>query len=198
MTVGKVGKMFAYDSKDGTYNPLRMDSSSSSIQVIDYEHHEVHGGSTFHAYRGDTLATDDNIWIAITTPNTDKEAHIVWSLYCSGAVTFTITKNFTSYTGGTSQIPQNANQRSISMASDCIVKVGSYGVLADGLSVTGGVEYDKLSIGSGNKSGGSGTHSNEFIPAKNSITVFDILAVGNAIVCDLRIDWYEHTPHAAP
>lgn len=99
-----------------------------------------------------------------------------------------------SYTGGTAFTPQNVNQRGIVPASVCTVKAGSDGALSDGISVTGGTEFDQFQIGSGNKDGGILGTRDEFIPDKNSITVYDILAIGNNIICDLHVSWYEHTP----
>jgi len=61
-----------------------------------------------------------------------------------------------------------------------------------------GTEWDSVGVGSGNKSGAVVGERDEFIPDANSITVYDILAVGNNIVCDLHLSWYEHTPHPAP
>lgn len=181
------------------YNGIRqrqvsIDASTRSLKNISEPHAELHGGNVFHAYRSDTLATGDNIWIALTTPNTDKEAHIVWSLYCAGAIVLTITRAVSSYTGGTAQTPQNAYQRGTVKSSVCTVKVGSDGALSDGIAVTGGTEFDAVGVGSGNKGSNVAGSRDEFIPAKNSITIYDILAVGNNIVCDLHIDWYEHTP----
>lgn len=193
-----MANLFAWDNNDKAFNRARLDSSTSSIQVVDYVHHEAHEKSLFHAYRSDTLATGDNIWIAITTPNNNVESHITWGLYCSGAITLTITRDVTSYTGGTAQTPGNHNQRGTTPASINTVKVGSDGVLTDGISVTGGTEWDQVGVGSGNWSGAILGQRDEFIPDKNSITVYDILAVGNNIVCDLHLSWYEHTPHPAP
>jgi hypothetical protein len=190
--------LFGYDSHDGAFNRLRMDSSVSALQTISQVHHETHAKKLFHAYRSDTLATGDNIWIAITTPDSKKESHITWGLYCAGAIVLTITKGVTSFTGGTAQTPGNHNQRGVVPASVDTVKVGSDGVLTDGIAVTGGDIWDQVGVGSGNKSGAIVGERDEFIPAGNSITVYDILAVGNGIVCDLRVSWYEHTPHPAP
>jgi hypothetical protein len=115
-------------------------------------------------------------------------------MYGAGAVTLDIIRAVTSYTGGVAQTPQNANQRGDPPASICGVKVGSDGGVDDDLVLTGGTVYDSHGLGSGNKGAIISGTRDEFIPAGNSITVYRLTAVGNNIVCDLHISWYEHTP----
>ena len=175
---------------------IRIDESTRSIQTISYVHHEIHAGSNFNAFRSDTLATGDKISVAITTPNTDEEQHVLWSLYCAGAITLIVYDTCTSYTGGTTFTPVNHNQRSTN-SSNCTVKVGSDGALTDAVARSGGTVVDSVGVGSGNKSGGDFSHSNELILSKNAITIYEMVAVGNNIVCNLNVNWYEHTPKAA-
>lgn len=181
-------------TSDNTYQVLRLDPSTHAIKTVGYTHAEIHGKNTFHAYRGDTLATGDTVAIGITTPDTAKEAHIIWSMYGAGEVVMDIVRDVTSFTGGVAQVPQNSNQRGETPASICTVLVGSDGDVDDDLVLTGGTEYDSHVLGSGNKGAASGGSRDEFIPDRDSITVYRLTAVGNGIVCDLHIRWYEHTP----
>jgi hypothetical protein len=178
--------------------PFGVKSSKNRICIyadgpLEHVHHEIHEGNVYHAYRGDTLATNDTIMIAVTTPNTIEEQHMFWELYSSGSITFSILENVTSYTGGTAQTPINNNRRSDN-TSNCTVKVGSDGALADPIVPTGGTVIDQYSFGSGNKSGGTASHEGEFVLERDHIDIYKILAVGNGIVCDLHLSWYEHTP----
>jgi hypothetical protein len=184
-----------YGYNGTNWHPIRIDESTRSIQTVSYPHHEVHGGSMFHAYRGDTLATNDTIIIAITTPAGAKEQHVFWELYSAGGITFDAVRDLTSYTGGTAFTPKNQNHRS-DKTSTCTVEVGSNGALADGITPSGGTEFDKHSFGSGKQSGGSSSHDEETILEAEEIVMYRIAAIGNNIVCDLHVTWYEHTPKA--
>jgi len=175
---------------------ITCDQSTRAINTIGYVHHEIHGGSNYNAFRTDTLATGDKISIAFTTPNTTQEQHAIWGLYCAGAVTLTVYDNCTSYTGGSAFTPVNHNRRSTN-TSTCTVKVGSNGALSDAIARSGGTTIDAIGVGSGNKTGGDFTHEDEFILRINAITIYEMIAVGNNIVCDLHVNWYEHTPKAA-
>lgn len=179
---------------DTTYQVIRIDPSTHAVETITTPHHEIHAKSTFHAYRSDTLATADTIAVAIETPDSAKEAHIVWSLYGAGEVTLDILRDVTSYTGGASVTPETDNQRAPKGVSICTVKVGSDGGVDDDLVITGGTEHDSISLGSGNKTAAQASNRDEFIPEKSTITIYRLTAVGNNILCDLHISWYEHTP----
>lgn len=39
--------ILGYKSSDGTFKPVRLDSSTESLQTVDYSHHEIHSGSHF-------------------------------------------------------------------------------------------------------------------------------------------------------
>lgn len=189
------GNIYAWDSTNEQWTKLRLDKSTSTIQTIDYAHHENHAGNTYRAIRSDTLATNDTIIIAITTPDTTKEQHLQWDCYGAGAIKLEMFRNVTSYTGGTAYTPVNMNDRS-SNTSVCTVKVGSNGALADGIALTGGTAFELTQLGSGSRSGGDAGARNEWILARNEITALKLTAIGNNIVCSLHVHWYEHTPHA--
>lgn len=187
-------EIFGYNGTN--WQNIRIDESTRSIQTISYPHHEIHGGSMFFAQRSDTLATNDVIAIALTTPDTTKEPHIEWSIYSAGQVKLEMLRNVTSYTGGTAYTPVNMNDRSAN-TSVCTVKVGSNGALSDALSITGGTAIELTQIGSGNRASGDGGSREEWILARDEITIFRVTAIGNNIVTSMHLHWYEHTPKAA-
>ena len=184
-----------YGYNGTNWHEARIDTSSRAQTGIGYPHHEAHDGNLYTAYRGDTLATNDTIVIAVTTPAGAEEQHIFWEMYSSGGVIFEILRDVTSYTGGTAFTPRQHHFRS-NNTSNCTVKVGSNGALADGIVLTGGTEWLKRSHGAGRTTGGTTEHDDEHILEESEINGYRITAVSNGIVCDLSLTWYEHTPKA--
>ena len=78
-----------YDDTVGVdpYRELRMDLSTHSLQVVDYAHHEIHSGSSFHVSYSEVTANSDNDVSAIMlkTSNTTKWIHMVVSFNCATA-----------------------------------------------------------------------------------------------------------------
>ncbi len=70
---------------DGTnYDKVRIDSSTNSLQVVDYAHHEVHSGSAFYTEGHTTLADTNNFYASFTTPSGTKYCHIKWAITSNG------------------------------------------------------------------------------------------------------------------
>ncbi|MCP3684583.1 MAG: hypothetical protein GY861_18100 [bacterium] len=73
-----------YGSSAGEDADVRIDSSTDSIQCIDYPHHEVHSGSAFYT-EGHTELDDTNTFYAsFTTPDSAKYGHFRWTITSNG------------------------------------------------------------------------------------------------------------------
>jgi hypothetical protein len=78
-------------TSDTTFKEARLDASTHSLQVIDYEHHEVHSGSAFVAnYSNDVTNIGEMTVIGFNTPNTTKWAHLVFAAESTGGATFAL------------------------------------------------------------------------------------------------------------
>jgi hypothetical protein len=65
---------------DGVARALRIDASTHAMEVIEYEHHEIHGGSSFHChYENLTTNIGEMTAIAFNCPNTTKWVHVTMS-----------------------------------------------------------------------------------------------------------------------
>lgn len=63
---------------DTTQRKVRVDSMTHTLQVIDYAHHEIHGGSTFCTRHYDgTLSNGDTIILAFKVPSGTKKPHLL-------------------------------------------------------------------------------------------------------------------------
>lgn len=66
---------------NGTNNhPIRIDTATRTLQTIDYEHHEIHAGSSFTCHYSNTCTnTNEMTMIAFNTSDTAKWLHLVFN-----------------------------------------------------------------------------------------------------------------------
>ena len=184
------------------WRPIRIDQSTRSLQTIDYAHHEIHAGSSYHAYvYDDTAATGELVNIYIKTANTTKYCHAFAQWSAGGAAIFriyegpTITAN--TGTNGNTIINHNRNSSSTSGCFDNATTpvVGKYGTnvtkTGDGTILL--AEYG----GVGKAASGAGRNESEYILKGNTVYLFEVIAIGNNIALNIGLDWYEHTDQAA-
>jgi len=73
---------------NATFQVPRIDTSTHSFQTIEYEHHEVHSGSSYFTEGHTTLGDGDpdpvNFYASFQTPDNAKWGHFVWSVTSSG------------------------------------------------------------------------------------------------------------------
>lgn len=195
LEVGQVdqARLYGYDDENERWVPVITDLILGNLVTMSLEHHKVHEGHLFNAYRSDTLASGDSIWIALTTPDSTTEHHLDWTVDVGGECSLDIIEDVESYTGGTDFTPVNRNRRSNNTSTITTCKVGSNGNETDGLSLTGGTTINERKVSSGKTSSAEITRR-EWILKRNSITVVRLTAVTNNISCGVRVYWYEVTP----
>lgn len=184
INIGKVG------ITDGTSGiSASVDDSTESLQVVEYEHHEIHAGSYYRAgFQKDIPNGGTAIW-AITTPDTTKEIHFRPAVDVELEALIMFYKNPTSVTGGTSITPRNAN-RNFPDASVAVV------VSDPTINTSGAVVLENLVEGSGKSSGGDSSSAFEWVLKRNTTYVMVVTnrATGASNECNIRNNWYEHTP----
>jgi hypothetical protein len=177
-------------SNDPYYNDIRMDASTHSIQVIDYVHHEVHAGNVYRAGMNYTLANGDVATICVTTPDTTKWSHVVWTLTATADGTFAVLEDVTSYTGGAAVTPLNHNRNSTNTSVN-VCKRGMTGVSP--ITLTGGTTILSASLSTGKGDVVESSHESEFILKQNSIYAFRYTNGTSANIIRFVLEWYEHT-----
>ena len=176
--------------KDFIERPLRVDSSTHSIQIIDYAHHEVHSGSSYRTGMNYTLANGDIAILCLTTPDTTKWSHMTWTLTATADGTFAVLEDVTSYTGGAAVVPLNHNRNSLN-ASGNVCKRGMTGVSLP--TLTGGTQILGASLSTGKGDIVEASHAAEFILKQDSIYAFKYTNGTSANTIRLVLEWYEHT-----
>lgn len=199
---GKLSSKSSLQGYNGTnYQPVRIDTSTRSLQIIDYAHHEIHAGSSYHAFVYDnTAATGELVNIYIKTASTTKYCHMFAQWSSGGAAIFriyeapTITAN--TGTNGLAVINHNRNSSS---ASGCFDNATEPVVNKYGTGVTKTVDGTVLLVeysGVGKTVTGSGRNESEYILLPNTVYLFEVIAIGNNIALNIGLDWYEHTDQA--
>lgn len=168
---------------------LRLDASTLGLMVIDYSHHEIHAGSSFHLQLStDDLGgeTGDHLHISFTTPDSDKFFHMVAQSYGAGQHLFEMREAPTGgMAGGASMTPLNRNRNS-SRVSSAINPV-------NGATVgTGGTLLSEEHVGQGNSNEGRSRGTQEWMLKANTLYSFRLYDTTN-IQAVLTLDWYEHT-----
>jgi hypothetical protein len=176
----------------------RLDMISGSLEVIDYEHHEIHGGSSFSvSHYGTSKGDGDTINIYLKTPNTTKLCHVLFSWSSSGAAfgriyeAPVITANtgtngvaiFNRYrdSANASVVVDNATSPAANKVGIDVTKTGDGTILL--------VEY----AGVAKSQGASHRGDSEFILKANTAYLFEVESDAAGLTLNSTIAWYEHT-----
>ena len=185
-----------------------IDSITSTLVEIGYEHHEIHEGDSFVTHVDNACTnTGEMTVLAFNTPNSSKRIHLVMSGTATSGATFQLieTPSIDVDEAAGQLTPYNRN-RTVSTAST-VLSIKTVPVVAEvsyyyeaqaaGANITKTVALWTEVIGeTGNpstKSGGGTRGQSEFILAKN--TQYCIIITSNDDndnVHHISLNWYEH------
>ena len=179
-----------------------LDGMTDAIQTVDYAHHEIHAGSSFHVQNyGSAVAAAGNVRISFATPAGTKRAHMVFSFASEGSSHLTIAEGAT-WTTNTGTVVAPTNQlRAASPGASVLLEDKTdtpnwtaNGVLIDATADAAGTTLRNVYVFGTNKIGGEGNHDTEIILKPDetyTISVTNDESVAKKII--LHLDWYEHT-----
>ncbi len=172
-------------------NNMKKDPATGTLQTIDYVHHEVHDGRhfTFSAYDND-LDTDGVIEYILTTPDTTRWSHIVFTFFGALETLFELYET-TTHALGALQTSYNNDRNSSNTAGMTIHAnggTGADGTLIDAVSV--GVDDG----GGANRvaGGGASRGDQEWILKQNTKYLVRVKSGTDNNNCSLILSWYEH------
>lgn len=179
------------------YHPVRIDSSTRSIQVLEYSHHEIHSGSHYFVDGSATVNTGTNLDFLWVVPDTTAWPHALWEIDAEYEVTMSMYESVVTSADGSAVTIFNNNRNSANTAG-----VAAYtgptlnsGALGDG-SDGGNLVWQKV-VGSGKKVGGDAGREHEFIGKQNTKYWFRISNTsGTNSWVNYDFNWYEHTDQA--
>mgnify|MGYP001028569980 CR=1 FL=1 len=177
-----------YRSSDETYQPLRLDKATNTLQIIDYSHHEIHAGSHFMYTDSAEINSGGTQDYLITTPNTTKWAHILFDMDGSAITQWQLFEG-SDKTGTTPQTVGNNNRNSLATAGVTIHK-GTSGGSTDGTQVH---IYKGGAAAQQSRQASSARNDTEIILKQNTKYILRVTSGTNANLTNLRLEWYEHT-----
>jgi hypothetical protein len=183
------GLIRGFRSSDSTAQPIRLDKATNTLQVLDYEHHEIHAGSHFVYYDYDAdVDTGAPKYYRITTPDTTKWAHMQFVLYSEGAGTWRLYENPTVNAPGTTATVFNNDRNSATTAT----LVVAY----DATSTADGTLIKIWSTGSGTTNptrvGSESRSSVELVLKQNEDYFLKFTPDADNAKAKVSMHWYEH------
>ena len=168
----------------------RLDTTTQSIMIVDYEHHEIHSGSHFYIAGYGTYAADEDIDFQLTTSNTAKWIHMTFSFQSTGATVFTVYEGAT-VGAGTPVTAFNSNRNYTSTVTSLTL------LQYDGTPSGAGTPIYQQAWGftdTPTKSeGGVSSRSNEIVLKQNTTYRFFIESNSAGNIISYTSEWYEHT-----
>lgn len=165
---------------------VRVDAQTNTLQTIEYEHHEVHSGSSFTwSTTGDVNSSATRAYLIIT-PNTTRHPHCIFTVVSESETVFYFDEKPNISGKGTAVTIYNRNRTKTTDATASIYTGPT--ILSNGTRLWTG------QIGSGKTTGGMDRGSSEWILASNSTYVFKVINnAGQAGWIKTEVDFYEHT-----
>lgn len=188
------GRVGGQAKSQGPYREYRIDSVTHAMSNVDHEHKEIHDGSHYFVDDVFDLAINEVYDYQLTTPNTTKWAHFVFSIETEKETEWIIYEGVTIATPGTAVVPRN-NNRNYADASVITLK----GILntsvanANSDTAVAGATILRHGIsGAGQNNGGRDRNMREIVLKQNTNYCFRAIATVAGYV-DFEMSWYEHT-----
>ena len=173
----------------GKHREVWVDQATHVLSTIEYEHHEIHGGSSYTLSRPLTLPVANDDEIRIATPNTTKWAHMIFSAVSDAAVTVSLYESTAlTHVGGNVLTPINRNRNSTNTSGLTICHT-------PGGAGDGNLLYSSTAGAGGNpaqSAPGAITGRFEFILKQNTAYLLRIAGASGDVV-SINLEWYEHT-----
>ena len=183
-----------WGSGAGEVDEVRIDASTNSLQVILYEHHEIHSESHYFVTSYADLAINHVLQFTWQMPNTTTWTHWTWTIDTESETLWQV------YEGGTINNPlANAvtprnNNRNSANTSGTTMRYEDHVNLADAntdVDVSGATLLSSGISGAGKKVGGRGERTNELVLKQNSLYVLRATATAAGFI-NFDMEWYEH------
>lgn len=185
------------------------DSVTDAGVTIEYEHHELHNGSSFTVqYQGEVTNTNEQTVIAITTPDTVKFHMLVIATSDDSASFMICETTAMDVNEGTASLVYNRDRNSDSNSTVLNVRgdpnIGYVDTYDEIAAASANIDANTViyhedigETGNPQTSSGGGTRGiYEFILKQNTEYAFILNAENsNTQVHNIILNWYEHTDH---
>ena len=186
ITLDGGGDVRLWTFNGSTWEKTRMDSTTHTLQIIDYAHHEIHAGSHFlytDAVPLNSGATQDYL---ITVPDTTRWPHMLFVLDGSAVTQFELYEG-ADRNGSVAQTVGNSNRNSLTTATTTVHK-GTAGGTTDGTLIH---IYKGGSTTGGSRSAAGTRNDEEIILKQNTKYILRVTSGTNGNLTNVRLSWYE-------
>ena len=183
-----------YGYNGTNWRNLRIDLATRTLQVIDYAHHEIHSGNHYVCREVVDLPINNVYDIQITTPNTTKWGHMIFSFEVENETEFWVYENVTINIAGTALTCGNRDRNSANTAGISLAGIQNTSIAnanAD-TAIAGATLLAHGILGSGVQEGGASSSREEVILKQNEDYTVRFSASA-AVYVNFQLDWYEHT-----
>jgi len=178
-----------------------IDKSTRAVETIQYEHHEIHAGDSYHVFHADEdVADKERIVISFKTPSTTKWIHMLSEMAASGEAEFTLYEGMTiTDNTGTPRLVYNRNRNSgnTSGVLDTSANPDAANRMTLNADMGSGSAYGEVLehavFGDGKKIGGESRGTNEWVLKPNTIYAFSAVSRAASNKIHVHLEWYEHT-----
>lgn len=169
------------------------DGSTFALETIEYDHHEVHAGSSFVASGTADVANAGTVNAVIKAPAGSKYLHAVFEVTSESEVAFNFYEGFVAGSGGTvgaAVAVHNRNRNSATVATGLVYTGASVGTAGG----TAGTLLYASHWGSGKGVGGAARSLSEWVLKADTQYLLEVVnATANANYTAWSFNWYEHT-----
>jgi len=160
------------------------DRSTYAVIGIASEHHEIHEGDHYYVAGYETEALNGTIEFVVTTPDTTKWAHLLFTIQGSDKIQVDVYEGTTGVTGGAATTPINNNRNSSNTSGLTLVKDPA-SITDDGTVIAG------YSVGA-LKTTGEVKRTHELVLKQNTAYLFRATSLANSNIISYEGTWYEH------
>jgi len=198
--------MASYNENIDALVPVQLDACTFALPILDYDHYEIHAGSSFHCWYEQTVSDiGDETIIAFKTSNTAKYLHMFAHFLSTAAAEARLLEapTITDNTGASLAVYNRDRNSAVASGvidtsqSPDVANQATYFTEATQGNVTGGTEITHwhLQADSGNKpAGGEARALNELMLKPDTLYAFVIESLTDEDnTCEVRLNWYEHT-----
>lgn len=188
----KTERIYGKEEKNKSWQPVSLDSSTNTMQIIEYEHHEVHSGRSFVFTQVGTVAGNATRDVLVVTPDTTRYIHMTERVASDDDISIYIYESPNLGAGATAKGSQgtayNRNRGSSNSAGASIFTAPT--ILANGTALftwrqgTGGFFFS---------SPGESRGEGELVLARNATYLYRVVnndAAGTEV--EIQLNWYEH------
>lgn len=167
-------------------NPI--DELSGSLQIIAFEHHEIHEGNHFYINGFETKDNGENITFGVTTYNSNLTTHVTTTISGTSQLEIYIYENVT-FSGGVQVEPFNNNRNSNHISNNSLFL--SPTIIDNGYLISAQTS-GKSGANPQKSSSGFASRLSEIILKQNTSYIFTTVSRDDGNIIDFRAEWYEH------